>query len=88
MQLELFASCCSSPGMMQLINMAGVVASPNCATLTPWLAIPATMDVSSSGPDNRESLPICTCILSCVELGVGEALPLRNESSRYVHMHI
>ena len=44
---------------MQLMNMAGVVASPNCATLTPWLAIPATMEVSSNGPDSLESLPIC-----------------------------
>ena len=50
----------ASPGMMQLMNMAGVVASPNWATLTPWLAIPATMEVSSRGPDNLESLPICT----------------------------
>lgn len=41
------------------MNMAGVVAIPNCATLTPWLARPATIDASRSGPDSLESLPIC-----------------------------
>ena len=63
------------PGMMQLINMAGVVASPTCATLTPWLAIPATMDVSSNGPDSLESLPICAnrvmssqCLTNCMNM--------------------
>jgi len=49
--------------MMQLMNIAGVVASPNCATLTPWLARPATIEASSSGPDNLESLPICIAAL-------------------------
>ena len=51
--------------MMQLMNMAGVVARPNCATLTPWLAMPASMEASSKGPDSRESRPICI-IVDCI----------------------
>ena len=52
--------CMSSPSMMQLMNMAGVVASPNCATLAPLLVIPAAIEEASSGPDSRESWPICS----------------------------
>ena len=60
------ADCClelgkqpTVPGVMQLINMAGVVARPKRATLTPLLVSPAASAVASSGPVMRGSRPIC-----------------------------
>jgi hypothetical protein len=44
---------------MQLMNMAGVVAGPNRATLVPRIAMPAAMAGASTGPVSLGSLPTC-----------------------------
>ncbi len=45
---------------MQDINIAGVVAKPNCVTATPRLARPATIDVDIKGLESRGSDPTDT----------------------------
>lgn len=49
-----------SPPMMQLMNIAGVVARSNCATWTPWLARPAVSPACKAAPESLGSLPICS----------------------------